>query len=53
MCEVADGLRASGVEVLTTPPALDRRVAALLVSVGLVQGEEGQGCGSGWSQLPL
>jgi ribosomal protein S18 acetylase RimI-like enzyme len=53
VCEVADGLRASGVEELTAPPALDRRVAALLTRVGFVPREQGQSCGSGWSQLPL
>jgi len=51
--EVADALRASGVEELTAPPALDRRVAALLVGTGFVPRAQGQGCGPGWSQLPL
>jgi ribosomal protein S18 acetylase RimI-like enzyme len=53
VCEVADRLRASGVEELTAPPAADRRVAALLAGVGFLPREQGQGCGSGWSQLPL
>ncbi len=53
LCEVADRLRASGVEELTAPPAADRRVAALLAGVGFLPRERTQGCGSGWSQLPL
>jgi ribosomal protein S18 acetylase RimI-like enzyme len=53
VCEVADALRASGVEELTAPPAPDRRVAALLARAGFVPCEQGQTCGSGWSQLPL
>jgi ribosomal protein S18 acetylase RimI-like enzyme len=51
--EVADGLRASGVEELTAPPAVDRRAAALLARVGFIPREQGQGCGTGWSRLPL
>ncbi len=53
VCEVADRLRAAGVEEITAPPVRDRRVAALLARVGFVPREQGQGCGSGWSQLPL
>jgi ribosomal protein S18 acetylase RimI-like enzyme len=53
VCEVADRLRASGVEQVTAPPVRDRRVAALLARVGFVPREQTQGCASGWSQLPL
>ncbi len=53
VCEVADRLRASGVEGVTAPPVRDRRVAALLARVGFVPRERTQGCASGWSQLPL
>jgi ribosomal protein S18 acetylase RimI-like enzyme len=53
VCEVADALRAAGVEELTAPPARDRRVAALLARTGFVPREQGQGCGPGWSQLSL
>lgn len=53
VCEVADALRASGVEAITAPPVRDRRVAALLTRGGFVPRERGQGCGPGWSQLPL
>ncbi|WP_222272487.1 GNAT family N-acetyltransferase [Modestobacter marinus] len=53
VCEVADLLRASGVEELTVPPALDRRAAALLARVGFVPRVRDQGCGTGWSRLPL
>ena len=53
VCEVADRLRASGVEEITAPPVRDRRVAALLARTGFVPREQGQGCGPGWSQLPL
>ena len=51
--EVADRLRASGVEEITAAPVRDRRVAALLARVGFVPREPGQDCASGWSQLPL
>jgi ribosomal protein S18 acetylase RimI-like enzyme len=51
--EIADALRASGVEELTAPPAADREVAALLARTGFVPWEEGQDRGDGWSQLPL
>jgi ribosomal protein S18 acetylase RimI-like enzyme len=53
VCEVADRLRASGVEELIAAPAADRRVAALLAGAGLSPREPAQGCGSGWLQLPL
>jgi ribosomal protein S18 acetylase RimI-like enzyme len=53
VCEVVDRLRASGVEELTAPPAADRRVAALLAGAGFSPREPAQGCGPGWSQLPL
>ena len=53
VCEVADALRASGVEELTAPPAPNRRVAALLARTGFVPRKQGQDCGAGWSQLPL
>jgi ribosomal protein S18 acetylase RimI-like enzyme len=53
VCKVADRLRASGVEELTAPPVRDRRVAALLARTGFAPGEQGQGCASGWSRLPL
>jgi hypothetical protein len=53
ICEVADRLRASGVEEITAPPVRDRRVAALLAGAGFVPRGRTQGCGSGWSQLPL
>ncbi|SDC93533.1 hypothetical protein SAMN05660690_3008 [Geodermatophilus telluris] len=51
--EVADALRASGVEELTAPPVPERRVAALLVRTGFVPCEQDQPSGSGWSQLTL
>ncbi len=50
VCEVADRLRASGIEEITTPPTLDRRVAALLVQVGFATRDRSQGSGL-W--LPL
>jgi ribosomal protein S18 acetylase RimI-like enzyme len=53
VCEVADRLRASGVEQITAPPVRDRRVAALLARVGFVPREQTQGGASGWSHLPL
>ncbi len=53
VCEVADRLRASGVEELTAPPVRDRQLTALLAQVGFVPRREAQGCGTGWSQLPL
>ena len=53
VCEVADRLRASGVEEITAPPVRDRRVAVLLARVGFVPREQGQGRGPGWSQLSL
>ncbi|MGR7026742.1 hypothetical protein [Geodermatophilus sp. URMC 62] len=53
VCEVADRLRASGVEQITAPPVRDRRIAALLARTGFVPREPVQDCASGWSQLPL
>ena len=53
VCEVADRLRASGVEEITAPPVRDRRVAVLLARVGFVPREQAQGRGPGWSQLSL
>jgi ribosomal protein S18 acetylase RimI-like enzyme len=53
VCEVVDRLRASGVEELTAAPPADRRVAALLTGAGFSPREPAQGCGSGWSRLPL
>ncbi len=41
--EVADRLRASGVEELTAPPAAEVRVAALLARVGFGSDESAQG----------
>lgn len=53
VCEVADRLRASGVERVIAPPVRHRRAAALLASVGFVPREQTQGYPSGWLQLPL
>ena len=53
VCEVADRLRASGIEAITAPPVRDRRVAALLTGGGFVPRAQGQDGGPGWSQLPL
>lgn len=53
VCEVADRLRASGVEELTAPPGLDPRVASLLARAGFAPWRQAQGGGSGWSQLRL
>ena len=53
VCEVADRLRASGVEQLIAPPTLGRRAAALLAQVGLVPQQTAQRSGPGWSKLPL
>jgi len=51
--EVADRLRASGVEEITAPPVLDDRAAGLLRQVGFApRGQpQGKGCGPLW--LPL
>jgi GNAT superfamily N-acetyltransferase len=51
--EVADRLRAAGVEEITAPPAPEPRVAALLAEVGFVLHRRSDGCGSGWLQLLL
>jgi len=53
LCDVANRLRASGVEEITAPPVRDRRVAELLARVGFVPLERAQRCGSGWSRLSL
>jgi ribosomal protein S18 acetylase RimI-like enzyme len=53
VCDVADRLRASGVEEVTAPPVRDSRVAAVLAGIGFVPRDQIQGCGSGWSQLSL
>ncbi len=53
VCDVADRLRASGVEEINAPPVRDRRMAALLAAVGFVPRDLAQSRGSGWSQLPL
>jgi ribosomal protein S18 acetylase RimI-like enzyme len=53
VCEVADRLRASGIEEISAPPARDHELAALLAQVGFVAQDRIQGRGSGWLQLPL
>lgn len=53
VCEVADRLRASGVEEITAPPTHDSRVAGLLAQLGFTAREQPQGRGSGWLSLPL
>jgi ribosomal protein S18 acetylase RimI-like enzyme len=53
VCEVADRLRASGVEELTAPPAADGRVTALLAQLGFDACERSQGWGPGWLRLLL
>ncbi len=51
--EVADRLRASGVEELTAPPATEGEVAALLARVGFGACERSRTRASGWLRLPL
>lgn len=51
--EVADRLRASGVEEVTAPQALDDRVAGLLRQVGFVVRGQSQGRGPDGLSLPL
>jgi hypothetical protein len=52
--DVADRLRASGVEEVTAPPPVDDHVADLLGQVGFVAGRGPcQRRGPGWSSLPL
>ena len=51
--EVADRLRASGVEEITAPAALDDRVAGLLRRAGFAFRASTQEGGSGWLSLPL
>jgi GNAT superfamily N-acetyltransferase len=54
VCEVADRLRASGVEELTAPTTLDHRVAALLAHAGFAaRDQQPQDRGPGWLSLPL
>lgn len=55
VCEVADRLRASGVEEIDAPPTLDSRVAALLAQLGFTPAarKHSQGRGPGWLWLPL
>jgi ribosomal protein S18 acetylase RimI-like enzyme len=53
VCEVADALRAAGVEELTAPPVRNRRVTVILAQVGFVPRRQAHGFGTGWSQLPL
>jgi GNAT superfamily N-acetyltransferase len=51
--EVADRLRASGVERLLAPPAPDRHLAALLTNAGFIAREGSPSWAPGWLQLPL
>jgi ribosomal protein S18 acetylase RimI-like enzyme len=51
--DVADRLRASGVEEITASLALDDRVAGLLRQVGFAVHWQSQGRGSGCLSLPL
>ena len=51
--DVADRLRASGVEEITAPSALDDRAAGLLRQVGFAVRGRSQRRGSGWLSLPL
>ena len=51
--EVADRLRASGVEEITAPPVLDDRAAGLLRQVGFAPRGQPQGGGCGPLWLPL
>jgi GNAT superfamily N-acetyltransferase len=49
--EVADRLRASGIEQIVTPPVPDRGIAALLARAGFVAVPQGHP--AGWQSLPL
>jgi GNAT superfamily N-acetyltransferase len=51
LCEVADRLRASGVEQIVAPPVAGRGVAALLARAGFVA--VGRGHRAGWMALAL
>jgi hypothetical protein len=51
--EVADQLRASGVEEITAPSALDDRVVGLLRQEGFAGRGNAQGCDPGALSLPL
>lgn len=53
VCDVADRLRASGVEALVAAPVADSSISALLGRLGFVALEQAQSSGSGWSWLPL
>lgn len=53
VCDVADRLRASGVEALVAAPVRDSSIAALLGQLGFVALEQSQRPESGWSWLPL
>ncbi|MEX5717134.1 GNAT family N-acetyltransferase [Geodermatophilus maliterrae] len=51
--EVADRMRASGIEELSAPPALDHGVVTVLAQVGFTVSEQPQERGRGWLRLPL
>ena len=53
VCDVADRLRASGVEALVAAPARDSALAALLGQLGFVALERSQAEDPGWSWLAL
>ena len=53
VCEVADRLRASGVEDVTAPTALDDRVGGLLTELGFTARAPSRDRGAGWLWLPL
>ena len=53
VCEVADRLRASGVEEITASSVLDDRVAGLLREVGFTDRGQSQGRGPDELSLPL
>jgi N-acetylglutamate synthase-like GNAT family acetyltransferase len=53
VCDVADRLRASGVETLVAAPVNDSSVAPLLVQLGFVALERPQAGDPGWSWLAL
>jgi hypothetical protein len=53
VCDLADRLRASGVEEITAAPVRDGRLAAALAQVGFVPCDQPEGGRSGWSQFSL
>jgi hypothetical protein len=53
VCDVADRLRATGVEALVAAPVCDSSIAALLRQLGFVALEQAQSSEPGWSWLPL